>query len=142
MQNLKALAFFLKSSYRKNQSERQRAVAERAVELYHSGIQKPGLKAQKACEAQQGYEQKQGAWEVAIKAFKNKIRLWHYSVKTMKAYSLWAEKSRYFSKEKPGGQMFFVAINSDLCYSIYGLVFSFLVWLPVCFILSDIRGNK
>ncbi len=96
-----SLGLFLEKLRQKNRSEQQRAEAKKAIELYHSGIQKPGLKAQKGCEAQQGHGQRQGAWDIAIKALKNEIRLRHYSVKTMKAYSLWAEKLRYFSKEKP-----------------------------------------
>ena len=39
-------------------------------------------------------------WDESINTLKNEIMTRHYSKKTLKAYSLWAEKLRYFAKEK------------------------------------------
>ncbi len=98
----KSLGLFTGKLKEKNQSEQQRVEAQMAVELYYSGIQKPGMPPQQVCEVQQNYGQKQEscAWDIAIEGLKNEIKVRHYSVKTMKAYSLWAEKLRYFTKGK------------------------------------------
>ena len=98
----KSFGLFIGKLKEKKQSEQQQVEAKMAVELYYSGIQKPGLPPQQVCKVQQNYGQKKDscAWNIAIEALKNEIKVRHYSVKTMKAYSLWAEKLRYFTKEK------------------------------------------
>ena len=92
-----SLGLFIEKLKEKKQSEQQRAEAAMAVELYYSGIQKS---ARQVCETQQAYGKKQAPWDIAIESLKNEIQVRHYSVKTMKAYSLWAEKLRYFTREK------------------------------------------
>ena len=89
---------FLEKLREKRQGNEQRAQARKAVELYYSGIEKsqdaPVLQ---VCETQKGYGQ---PWDKALEGLKNEIQVRHYSVKTLKAYSLWAEKLRHFTKDK------------------------------------------
>jgi len=40
------------------------------------------------------------SWDLSINKLKNEIQTRHYSKKTLKAYSLRAEKLRYFAREK------------------------------------------
>jgi site-specific recombinase XerD len=40
-------------------------------------------------------------WKTALDALSNTIQLRHYSIKTLKSYSLWAKKIRYFTNGKP-----------------------------------------
>jgi len=40
------------------------------------------------------------SWDRSIETLKNEIQVRHYSKKTLKAYSLWVEKLRYFAKDK------------------------------------------
>lgn len=45
------------------------------------------------------------AWDMAIKKLSDEIAVRHYSPKTFKSYSLWAQKLRYFTAEKPPEQL-------------------------------------
>ena len=82
--------------------------AEKAVELYYSGIDKPAVLTKspiplhRVSENIKAFDSKSenDPWGIALKSIKNEIELRHYSKKTLKAYSLWAEKLRYFTKGK------------------------------------------
>jgi integron integrase len=103
-----SLLLFLKKLKQKNQPDDQRAQAQKAVQLYYSGLdQAKGPQADVAqsnvAEAGRSFDTEQPAnpWTDAIESLKNEISVRHYSKKTWKAYSLWAQKLRYFVKEKP-----------------------------------------
>jgi len=104
----KSLLFFLEKLRTKNQTPSQRMQAEKAVELYYSGIDKPAVLTKspiplhKVSENIKAFDSKSenDPWGIALKSIKNEIELRHYSKKTLKAYSLWAEKLRYFTKGK------------------------------------------
>lgn len=42
---------------------------------------------------------------MALKSLSDEIKLRHYSPKTLKSYSLWAEKIRFFVGQKPPEQL-------------------------------------
>ncbi len=103
-----SLLLFLKKLKEKKQASSQQVQAKKAVELYYSGIVQPvnvspfsdfhhGIS-----EETRTYDSKKQSdpWSVAVNSLKNEINLRHYSKKTLKAYSLWAEKLRYFTKNK------------------------------------------
>jgi len=45
-------------------------------------------------------EGKNTGWDLSIETLVNQIKVRHYSKKTLKAYTLWTEKLRYFLKDK------------------------------------------
>ena len=104
----KSLLLFLEKLKEKKQTLPQRSQAEKAVVLYFSGIEKPEkAKASQDSRHQvheeiKAYDSKVEAdpWVLAVDGIKNEIKLRHYSKKTMKAYTLWAEKFRYYTKNK------------------------------------------
>ncbi len=104
----KSLLFFLKKLKAKQQTLSQQLQAKKAVELYYSGIKKSDNSKESTvllhgvCENIKKFdpETKNDPWYMALEAIKNEIELRHYSKKTLKAYSLWAEKLRYFTKNK------------------------------------------
>ena len=94
----------------KRQNDAQRIQAQLAVKLYYSGLSPetgvpyPLHKVKHIREETKGSatgeEKLVHPWDIAIKALKNEILVRHYSKTTLKAYSLWAEKFRYFMKDK------------------------------------------
>ncbi len=104
----KSLLLFLKKLEIKQQTPSQRSQAKKAVQLYYSGIERsknppdPQIFPPGVCENMITYDSTVEAapWVIAINSIKNEIELRHYSKKTLKAYSLWTEKLRYFTKDK------------------------------------------
>ena len=104
----KSLLLFLEKLKGKKQTLSQQSQAKMAVELYYSGIEKsvstseipvphPGISENIKSSDPDAIDD---PWNFAIDSIKNEIKLRHYSKKTLKAYSLWAEKLRYFTKNK------------------------------------------
>ena len=104
----KSLLLFLEKLKAKNQTLSQQSQAKMAVELYYSGIEKPESPAENSVSHDEIHEDIKmfdfkaidDPWSIAVDSLKNEIQLRHYSKKTLKAYSLWAEKLRYFTKNK------------------------------------------
>ena len=104
----KSLLLFLEKLKEKNQTFSQQSQAKSAVELYYSGIEKPEnlqvlpVSHDKIHEDIKMFDSEaiHDPWFIAVDLLKNEILLRHYSKKTLKAYSLWAEKFRYFIKNK------------------------------------------
>ena len=105
----KSLLRFQEKLIEKNQPQSQRSQAEKAIELYYSGMEKSGhtLKSisdvSGVCEETPSYglkNKKTDPWVTAVESLKNEIQVRHYSKKTLKSYTLWAEKLRHFTKEK------------------------------------------
>ncbi len=103
-----SLLLFLDKLKQKNQPADQRHQAQNAVRLYYNGLdQANGPQADVAqrnvAEAGRSFDTEQPAnpWSGAMESLKNEISVRHYSKKTWKAYSLWAQKLRYYVKEKP-----------------------------------------
>lgn len=105
-----SLSLFCEKLKEKRQNEAQRLQAKLAVKLYYSGLRlkkdTPSLLYQQnqVREESKGYETYEKKithpWDIAIEDLKNIIMVRHYSKKTLKAYSLWADKLRYFVKDK------------------------------------------
>lgn len=104
----KTLLLFCDKLREIHQNDAQCLQAQLAVKLYYSGLS-PELDA--PCPRHQVYHvreetkepvtgEKSNPWGIAIEGLKNEIMVRHYSKKTLKAYSLWAEKLRYFIKNK------------------------------------------
>ncbi len=101
----KSLLPFLEKLKGKNQTPSQQSEAKKAVKLYYSGIETPekaSVLNHGVCEDIKTIDSttKVDSWGIAIDSIKNEIQLRHYSKKTLKAYSLWVEKLRYFTKNK------------------------------------------
>ncbi|MBN2722840.1 MAG: phage integrase N-terminal SAM-like domain-containing protein [Deltaproteobacteria bacterium] len=108
----KSLILFVEKLNSKNQNSFQKNQAQSAVNLYYSGIDKKTSVPISAKEypapadlVMEGSDsidiaEENNPWDVSINKLKNKILTRHYSKKTLKAYSLWAEKLRYFAKDK------------------------------------------
>ncbi|MBU1344759.1 MAG: hypothetical protein KKD66_24360 [Proteobacteria bacterium] len=99
-----SLSLFINKLKEKNQKDSLRSQAQKAVELYYSGIEKSAgpqkeiVSTDKIHEDVNAFEIKKekDPWSFAVEALNNEIKVRHYSKKTLKAYSLWAEKFRYF----------------------------------------------
>jgi integron integrase len=104
----KSLLLFLEKLKGKKQAPSQRSQAKKAVELYYSGIEKPERPPENSICLQELHEDIKkfdskaidDPWDMAVDALKNEINLRHYSKKTLKAYCLWAEKLRYFTRNQ------------------------------------------
>ncbi len=104
----KSLSLFIKKLKEKKQPSSRQSQAAKAVELYYSGIDQKGNGPeakgvhQEACEDTSVFTSTCGdePWDTAMKAIENEIKVRHYSKKTLKAYSLWAEKFKYYTKSK------------------------------------------
>lgn len=102
----KSLLPFLEKLKGKNQTLSQQSQAKKAVELYYSGIEKLKSISKNSVPLHEIHEDitlfdskaDNDPWVLAVDGIKNEIKLRHYSKKTLKAYSLWAEKLRYFTK--------------------------------------------
>ncbi len=104
---IKSLFLFLEKLKEKKQTLLQQSQAKKAVELYYSGIEKSespfeDVPLHEIHEDIKLLDSKadKNPWVLAIEEIENEIKLRHYSKKTFKAYSLWAEKLRYFTKDK------------------------------------------
>lgn len=103
-----SLLLFVEKLKGKKQTPFQQSQAKKAVKLYYSGIQKTEISMEapvfslKVCEDLNVFDlpAEPEPWNIAVDSIKNEIQLRHYSKKTMKAYVLWAEKLRYFTKSK------------------------------------------
>lgn len=107
----RSLSMFCDKLKEKRQNDAQRVQAQLAVRLYYSGLS-PRINQEshiyhrhQACHVQEetkAYNRgnQPDPWRIAMEALKNEITVRHYSKKTLKAYSLWAEKLRYFIKNK------------------------------------------
>jgi site-specific recombinase XerD len=74
--------------------------------LYYSGINTQTSTIEPTHQIRESDQNYQAAkvndpWETALDALSNTIRLRHYSIKTLKSYSLWVKKIRYFINGKP-----------------------------------------
>ncbi len=105
----KSLLLFLEKLRGKNQIPSRQAQAKWAVELYYSGIVKsvnrPDLPVSYHDEVHEELKifepaASDDSWCIAVESIKNEITLRHYSKKTSQAYSLWARKFQYFTKNK------------------------------------------
>ncbi len=104
----KSLLLFLEKLKEKKQTPSQRSQAKKAVTLYYSGIEK----SQDATNSKDFHHKIRedirsfeltvdtDPWVMVVDGIKNEIKLRHYSKKTLKAYTLWAEKLRYYTKNK------------------------------------------
>ena len=105
-----SLSLFCDKLEEKRQNDAQRKQAQIAVKLYYSGLNQETSAPYSLHNVKQIREETKGSvtgeknlvrpWDIAIEALKNKIMVRHYSKTTLKAYSLWAEKFRYFLKDK------------------------------------------
>ena len=106
-----SLSLFVEKLKRKNQDSFQLDQARAAVGLYYSGLGKnepdnptvPDSKRAVEVEEEKGAyaaEGKNTGWDLSIETLANQIKVRHYSKKTLKAYTLWTEKLRYFVKDK------------------------------------------
>jgi integron integrase len=104
----KSLFLFLEKLKEKKQTLLQQSQAKKAVELYYSGIEKSESPLKNVVSLHEIHEDiklfdpkaDNDPWVLAVDGIKNEIKLRHYSKKTLKAYSLWAEKLRYYTKNK------------------------------------------
>jgi integron integrase len=104
----KSLFLFLEKLKEKKQTPLQQSQAKKAVELYYSGIEKSESSLKNVVSIHEIHEDiklfdpkaDNDPWVLAVDGIKNEIKLRHYSKKTLKAYSLWAEKLRYYTKNK------------------------------------------
>lgn len=107
-----SLSLFVKKLKSKHQSSFHQDQARSAVGLYYSGLGKkepssPTVPGFRQAETQVAEEKetyvtggKNTPWGLSLEALANEISVRHYSKKTLKAYTLWAEKLRYFTGDK------------------------------------------
>jgi len=111
--DIKSLRLFVDKLKSKNQDSFQQDQARKAVKLYYAGLKEeqaqppmpehhPPIIMPQVREERHSYtiDENSDLWDRAVKALKNEIQVRHYSKKTLKAYSLWVEKLRYFAKDK------------------------------------------
>jgi integron integrase len=105
----KSLLLFCDKLKEKHQNDSQRLQAQLAVKLYYSGLSQESRRppplyqvhhVQEKTNEHITEEQTHHPWNIAMEKLKHEILVRHYSKKTLKAYSLWAEKFRYFIKNK------------------------------------------
>lgn len=104
-----SLPLFIEKLKSKHQNEVQQRQAKKAVEIYYTGLGhhetqevQSHLSDVSVHEDMRSFDanEKTDPWDRSIEQLKNEIRVRHYSKKTLKAYSLWAEKLRYYVKDK------------------------------------------
>jgi len=100
-----SLHSFLNKLKEKNQTLAQQGQAAEAVKLYYSGLtSRPPLVTPgdhvKELYVPYNAGNPSSSWDKAMTSLCNEIKLRHYSPKTLKSYSLWAEKLRYYTKDK------------------------------------------
>lgn len=103
----KSLSLFLTKLEGKKQTDYQQTQAKQAVLLYYSGIGHKTVTTDPVGERVESFKAKgvQSPWKMALKSLADEIKLRHYSPKTLKSYSLWAEKIRFFVGQKPPEQL-------------------------------------
>ena len=104
------LSRFIVKLSEKRQSDFQQSQAKQAVDLYYSGLSyksQSTVTRNRSKETVKPYDAVKDPtpWDKAFESLGNEIKLRHYSPKTLKAYTLWAQKFRYFSKDKPPEQL-------------------------------------
>jgi hypothetical protein len=143
-----SLELFLEKLKQKNQPADQRAQAQKAVRLYYSGLgqendPQTGIVQNGVAEACRSFdiEQPTSLWTGAMDSLRNEISVRHYSKKTWKAYSLWAQKLRYYVKEKPPETLSiedvkefltFLAVNKKVSASSQNQAFNALLFFRLC----------
>jgi len=100
-----SLPVFIDKLKEKKQSSSQQSQAGQAVALYYSGISsklpvKEPLDQVKEAVASYDAVKTKSPWTDAMDCIGDEIKLRHYSPKTLKSYSLWAEKMKIFTKDK------------------------------------------
>lgn len=107
--NSKSLSLFLAKLEEKKQDKGQQTHAKQAVLLYYSGIGYKTVTTDPVGERLESTKAKakgvQSPWKMALKSLSDEINLRHYSPKTLKSYSLWVEKIRFFVGQKPPEQL-------------------------------------
>lgn len=125
----KSLIIFAEKLRKKNQTPAQINQAEHAVKIYHSGIfmdnfsensaSSQGFEQTENLIKTDGGNSVTGSfnqsldishkieesqfelpWDQALSNLSKEIKVRHYSPKTLKSYTLWAEKLRYFTRQK------------------------------------------
>ncbi len=141
----KSLSLFCDKLKEKRQNDTQRGQAKLAVKLYYFSLSpehataSPRRQAHDVRDETKEYvpDDKPDPWAIAIEALKNEIAVRHYSKKTLKAYSLWAEKLRYFIKNKlpenltpddVKGFLTFLAVNKKVSASSQNQAFNALLF--------------
>jgi len=104
--NPNSLSSFIDKLIEKDQGQIQQLQAMHAVKLYYSGIDSRSqlVKASRQVAEKAGpltSVKSRNPWEDAIESLGNEIKLRYYSPKTLRSYTQWAEKLRYFTKETP-----------------------------------------
>jgi len=102
-----SLSLFLAKLEEKKQDKRHQTQANKAVLLYYSGIGKKIEAMDQVSETSEAFKANggQSPWNAALKSLTDEIKLRHYSSKTLKSYSLWVEKIRFFVGQKPAEQL-------------------------------------
>jgi site-specific recombinase XerD len=101
-----SLSLFIDKLEEKKQTDMVRCQAEEAVKLYYSGIEPvapaAASKADAVKEEMHPYIASGEAlpWNGVMRPLENEIKLRHYSQKTLKSYTLWAEKLQYHTRHK------------------------------------------
>ncbi len=104
--NPESLELFISKLNQKKQTASQQSQARHAVGIYYAGMtQRSALNTPR----EHGQEKKSpysaakspSPWATAMDSLQNEIKVRHYSPKTLKAYSLWAGKLRFFTNSKP-----------------------------------------
>ena len=98
-----SLGLFIEKLDGKKQSVSQQAQARQAVQLYYSGISKNPVVVESGNQIREtmasfNATRAPSPWELAMKSMGDEIKLRHYSPKTLKSYSVWIEKLKYFTK--------------------------------------------
>ena len=103
----KSLSLFLAKLEGKKQTPHQQAQAKQAVLLYYSGIGHKTVATGQVGERVESFKAKevQSPWKTALNSLSDEIKVRHYSAKTLKSYSLWVEKIRFFVGQKPPEQL-------------------------------------
>lgn len=101
-----SLPLFLDKPGKKKQTASQQSQAKHAVEIYYSGITGEPFRNQshdQIRETKGSFKATKlhSPWANAMDSLGDEIKVRHYSPKTLKAYSLWAEKLKLFTKNKP-----------------------------------------
>lgn len=107
-----SLPLFVSKLKSKNQNAFQQNQARKAVGLFYAGLDKQAPAPMPEQDHHRpvplvreeiryfNTNKETNYWNQSIETLKNEINVRHYSKKTLKAYSLWAEKLRYFVKNK------------------------------------------
>lgn len=101
-----SLSLFIDKLKEKKQTDMVRRQAEEAVKLYYSGIEPVAPAAASKEDAVKEEIRPYTAsgeilpWNGVMQSLENEIKLRHYSHKTLKSYTLWAEKFQYHTRHK------------------------------------------